>query len=87
MFEQHLISRVLPAAYTPRPGRPPRYSETQARQALTFLVSIVGIALLYTTLWKYEMAAKNARSQVRRLRRTLLGEDTMRPVGRSAAPS
>jgi hypothetical protein len=36
-IEQHLISRVLPAAYTPRPGRPPRYSETQARQALTFL--------------------------------------------------
>ncbi|HET9258082.1 MAG TPA: hypothetical protein VFO16_23200, partial [Pseudonocardiaceae bacterium] len=36
-IEQHLISRVLPAAYTPRPGRPPRYSETQARQALAFL--------------------------------------------------
>ena len=54
---------------------------------LTFLVSLLGIALLYATLWKYEMAAKNARSQVRRLRRTLLGEDTMRPVGRSAAPS
>ena len=28
---------------------------------LTFLVSLVGIALLYVTLWKYEMAAKNAR--------------------------
>ena len=28
---------------------------------LTFLVSLLGIALLYTTLWKYEMAAKNAR--------------------------
>src|ERR1700747_3100751 len=24
---------------------------------LTFLVALVGIALLYTTLWKYEMAA------------------------------
>jgi heme exporter protein C len=54
---------------------------------LTFLVSLFGISLLYVTLWKYEMTAKNARSQVRRLRRTLLGEDTMRPVGRSAAPS
>ncbi len=54
--------------------------------ALTFLVSLIGIALLYTTLWKYEMAAKNARSQVRRLRRTLLGEDMERPYGRSAAP-
>jgi heme exporter protein C len=54
---------------------------------LTFLVSLVGIALLYTTLWKYEMAAKNARSQVRRLRRVLLGDDPGRPMGRSAAPS
>jgi heme exporter protein C len=53
---------------------------------LTFFVSLVGIALLYTTLWKYEMAAKNARSQIRRLRRTLLGEDLDRPIGRSAAP-
>jgi len=54
---------------------------------LTFLVSFLGLLLLYVTLWKYEMAAKNARSQVRRLRRTLLGEDAIRPVGRSAAPS
>jgi heme exporter protein C len=53
---------------------------------ITFLVSLLGIALLYATLWKYEMAAKNARSQVRRLRRTLLGDDLERPYGRSAAP-
>ncbi|HEY2259001.1 MAG TPA: cytochrome c biogenesis protein CcsA [Solirubrobacteraceae bacterium] len=53
---------------------------------LTFLISLVGMALLYVTLWKYEMAAKNARSQVRRLRRTLLGDDSVRPAGRSAAP-
>jgi heme exporter protein C len=54
---------------------------------LTFLVSFVGIALLYTTLWKYEMAAKNARMQIRGLRRALLGDDASRPLGRSAAPS
>ena len=53
---------------------------------LTFLFAMVGIALLYTTLWKYEMAAKNARSQVRALRRLLLGDDDLRPVGRSASP-
>jgi heme exporter protein C len=53
---------------------------------LTFLVSLLGVALLYMTFWKYEMAAKNARSQVRRLRRTLLGDDVDRPYGRSAAP-
>jgi heme exporter protein C len=54
---------------------------------LTFYVSLVGIALLYATLWRYEMAAKSARMQVRRLRRSLLGEDGLRPLGRSAAPS
>ncbi|MDQ6730524.1 MAG: cytochrome c biogenesis protein [Actinomycetota bacterium] len=57
-----------------------------ASMALTFYVSLLGIALLYVTLWKYEMTSKNTRMQVRRLRRTLLGEDTMRPAGRSAAP-
>jgi len=54
---------------------------------LTFLISLLGITLLYVTLWKYEMAAKNARIQVRRLRRTLLGDDAVPGYGRSAAPS
>jgi heme exporter protein C len=54
---------------------------------LTFLISIVGIALLYVTLWKYEMAAKNARMQLRALRRSMFGEDAMTPLSRSAAPS
>ncbi len=53
---------------------------------LTFYVALLGFALLYLTMWKYEMAAKNARSQIRRLRRTLLGDDLARPHGRSAAP-
>jgi heme exporter protein C len=54
---------------------------------LTFLVALLGIALLYVTLWKYEMAAKNARAQIRALRRTLLGDDAVSPLRRSAAPS
>jgi heme exporter protein C len=54
---------------------------------LTFVISLVGVALLYTTLWMYEMAAKEARMQLRRLRRTALGDDAIRPLGRSAAPS
>jgi len=54
---------------------------------LTFFVSLLGLALLYATLWKYEMTAKNARMQTRRLRRRLMGEDAVRPLGRSAAPS
>jgi heme exporter protein C len=54
---------------------------------LTFLISLLGITLLYVTFWKYEMAAKNARMQVRRLRRALLGDDAVPTFGRSAAPS
>ncbi len=54
---------------------------------LTFLVSLAGVALLFTTLWKYEMTSKNSRMQLRALRRSLLGEDSLRPLGRSAAPS
>ncbi len=54
---------------------------------LTFLVALVGVALLYATLWKYEMAAKSTRMQVRALRRALLGEDSVTPLKRSAAPS
>ena len=54
---------------------------------LTFVVALAGIAMLYAMLWKYEMAAKSTRMQVRALRRTLLGEDSVAPLKRSAAPS
>jgi heme exporter protein C len=54
--------------------------------ALTFLISLVAIALLYTTLCKYELTAKHTRAQVRALRRRLSGE-TAGLRGRSAAPS
>jgi heme exporter protein C len=56
--------------------------------ALTFYLSLVGIVLLYATLWTYEMTAKNARGQVRALRRLLLeDDDAIMPLRRSAAPS
>jgi heme exporter protein C len=58
--------------------------------ALTFVVSLIAIALLYLTLYKYELTAKHARAQLRALRRRLLGDDaTAAPVprGRSAAPA
>jgi heme exporter protein C len=54
---------------------------------LAFVVSLLGVALLYVTLWKYEMAAKSTRMQLRALRRALLGEDAVTPLKRSAAPS
>jgi heme exporter protein C len=40
---------------------------------LTFLVSLAAIALLWTTLVKFEMTAKNASAQLSRLRRALRG--------------
>jgi heme exporter protein C len=41
---------------------------------LTFLVSLAGMTLLFVTLWKYELASKHAREQLRRLRRTLIAQ-------------
>ncbi|HEY1457532.1 MAG TPA: cytochrome c biogenesis protein [Solirubrobacteraceae bacterium] len=59
------------------------------KMALTFLVSVVAITLLYITLCKYEMSAKHARAQLRALRRALNGEGSRVPPAakRSAAPS
>ncbi len=54
---------------------------------LTFVVALLGMGLLYVTLWKYEMATKATRMQVRALRRALLGDDSVAPWKRSAAPS
>jgi heme exporter protein C len=77
LAQQYVHPRVLTLAGGNLPGS----------MRLTFTISLIGIALLYATLWKYEMAAKNARMQVRSLRRALLGDDAVRPLGRSAAPS
>jgi len=57
---------------------------TPGEMYLTFLVSLAGMALLFVTLWKYEMAAKHARFQIKALRRKLTGESST--SGRSAAP-
>jgi heme exporter protein C len=54
---------------------------------LTFYLSLLGVALLFATLMKYEMAAKEMRIETRRLRRKLLGDDAVRPLGRTASPS
>ena len=50
---------------------------------LAFGLALLGMALLYATLCRYEMTAKTVRGQLRKLRRRL-GEDIV--VGRSAAP-
>jgi heme exporter protein C len=54
---------------------------------LTFLVALAGMTLLFVTLWKFELASKHSRGQVRALRRRLLGDGEQLPAtGRSAAP-
>src|SRR5271168_1747684 len=56
--------------------------------ALTFLVSLLAMSLLFATLCKYELTAKHARFQLRALRRRLAGEqDQHGRRRRSAAPS
>jgi heme exporter protein C len=54
----------------------------------TFMVSLAGMACLFVTLWKYELASKHASMQLRRLKRKLGGDDDDWPstTGRSAAP-
>jgi heme exporter protein C len=54
---------------------------------LVFTISLIGIALLYATRCQVEIEAKRNRIRLRRLRRQLLGNDSVRPLGRSAAPS
>jgi heme exporter protein C len=53
---------------------------------LAFLVSLVAVGTLFVTLWKYELAAKHARIQLRALRRRLAGDDALAPLPRSSAP-
>jgi heme exporter protein C len=63
-------------------------SNLPAAMAVTFVVSLLAIALLYATLCKYELTAKHTRAQLRALRRRLLGEaDTTGRRPRSAAPA
>jgi heme exporter protein C len=54
---------------------------------LTFIVSLLGMATLFVTLWKYELTSKQASMQLRALKRRLADEDDLWvPAGRSAAP-
>jgi heme exporter protein C len=53
--------------------------------AITFLVALAGIAALFVTLCKYELASKHASMRLRSLKRRLSGEPGF-TAGRSAAP-
>jgi heme exporter protein C len=52
---------------------------------IPFYLAVVGMALLFTTLWKYEMTHKHSRAQLRALRRKLGGTGQI-AAGRTAAP-
>jgi heme exporter protein C len=62
------------------------------QMSVTFLVSLLGMALLFVTFCKYELTAKHTRAQLRALRRLAdrrAGTSNVPPArrGRSAAPS
>jgi heme exporter protein C len=44
------------------------------KMAITFVMALLGVSLLYLTLYRYEIAAKRARTRLRALRRALHGE-------------
>lgn len=83
----NFIAVRLAQAYT-HPRVLGNTSSLPGSMALTFYVALAAMGLLFVTLWKYEMASKHARAQLRTLRRRLSGdEDSPLPAaGRSAAP-
>ena len=59
-----------------------------AEMLLTFLVSLVAMGLLFVTMWKLELTAKNAAGELRRLRALLepgAAARTERPAAMAAA--
>jgi heme exporter protein C len=74
----HIHPRVLSKTGGSLPGE----------MRLTFLVSLLGVALLFVTLWKVELTAKNSSAMLKKLRRRLDGDEpiataepTPEPVG------
>jgi heme exporter protein C len=77
MAESFTHPRVLSATGGSMPGE----------MRLTFLVSLLGMAVLFITLWKYELTSKQASMQLRALKRRLAeDDDAWTPTRRSAAP-
>jgi heme exporter protein C len=77
LAESFTHPRVLSATGGSMPGE----------MRLTFMVSLLAMAVLFTTLWKYELTSKQASMQLRALRRRLADDDDpWLPTRRSAAP-
>jgi len=54
-------------------------SNLPAKMGFTFVICLIAVALLYATLYKYEMTAKHTRAQLRALRRRVLSDETTAP--------
>ena len=54
------------------------------KMKVAFYTCLLGMALLYVTLWSFEITHKQARARVRSLKRRLGGEERL--AGRTAAP-
>ena len=66
----HIHPRVLSKTGGQLPGE----------MRLTFLVSLLGIALLFVTLWKLELTAKNASMKLKKVRARLEAADATPPA-------
>jgi heme exporter protein C len=55
---------------------------------LTFMISLIGMACLFVSLWKYELASKHATFKLRAMKRKLAGDEELWAPNprRSAAP-
>jgi heme exporter protein C len=77
LAESFTHPRVLSATGGSMPGE----------MRLTFMVSLAGMAVLFVTLFKYELTSKQVSMRLRALKRRLADEDDRWvPTGRSAAP-
>ena len=68
------------------PRTPSSTSNLPGPMALTFIMAIIAMATLFVTLVKFELAAKQTRIQIGRLKRQLSGEGAPLTQARSAAP-
>jgi heme exporter protein C len=57
------------------------------RFQVVFYLSLFAMAMLWVTLWRYEMTSKHAGAQLRALRRMLAGDDEDALPRRSAVPT
>src|SRR2546421_587623 len=74
------VQRVHPRVLSETGGHLP------GAMRLTFLVALLGVALLFATLWKLELTSKNASEQLKRLRARLEATPLEGPAGAPPPP-